>query len=300
VGFGGWAIGGHGWGKVDDQESMQAVRRAFELGINFFETADVYGLGHSEEILGKALGEDRKKVVIATKFGIRWDEKGEISRDASAKRVVEALEGSLRRLQLDCIPLYQIHWPDPSTPLKETLEALKKCQEAGKISYIGCSNFSAELIACAQQVHRLESLQAPYSLVDRGIEGELLSCCARFEMGVVAYNPLAQGLLSGKFGPEVRFGSDDVRNRSKYFQPGEFEKNLRVVTRLRKVARHYGKTPAQVALRWVLDHPLLTCVIPGIKKPEQIEENAGAATGWELARQDREWLALSVEAGPEG
>lgn len=291
VGFGGWAIGGHGWGTVEDYDSIRAIRKAYDLGVNFYDTADIYGFGHSEEILCKALGEDRRKVLIATKFGMAWNENGAIWRDASAKRVVEALEGSLRRLQLDCITLYQIHWPDQNTPLEETMEALKKCQEAGKIKHIGCSNFTAELITRAQQVHRLESVQAPYSIIDRGIEEALLSCCERFEMGVVAYNPLAQGLLSGKFGPEARFGKDDVRSRSKYFQPGEFEKNLNAVERLRKTARQYGKTPAQVALRWVLHHPLVTCVIPGIKRPEQIEENAGAAMGWELAGQDHEWLA---------
>lgn len=299
VGFGCWAIGGHGWGKVDDQESIRAVRRAFDLGVNFFDTADIYGFGHSEEILCKALGEDRKRVVIATKFGMRWDEKGKVTRDASASRVVEALEGSLRRLQLDSIPLYQIHWPDPQTPVEETMEALKKCQATGKIRYLGCSNFSAQMIIGAQQLHRVESLQAPYSLLDRDIEGSLLSSCRQFQMGVVAYNPLAQGLLSGKFGLEARFSSDDVRSRSKYFQPGEFERNLGVVARLTKLAKQYGKTPAQVALRWVLDHPQLTCVIPGVKKPEQIEENAGAATGWELPPRDRDWLASSVDASPE-
>ncbi|HLY63874.1 MAG TPA: aldo/keto reductase [Terriglobia bacterium] len=299
VGFGGWAIGGHGWGKVDDGDSIRAIRKAYDLGINFFDTADIYGFGHSEEILCEALGEDRRKVLIATKFGMKWDQSGAISRDASASRVVEALEGSLRRLRLDCVALYQIHWPDPNTPLEETMEALKKCKEAGKIKYIGCSNFTPDLITRAQQVHRLESVQAPYSVIDRSIEGELLSCCERFEMGVVAYNPLAQGLLSGKFGPETQFGKDDVRSRSKYFQPGEFEKNLDAVGRLRKVASRYGKTPAQVALRWVLQHPLVTCVIPGIKKPEQIEDNAGAANGWELAGQDQAWLASGVEAGAD-
>jgi aryl-alcohol dehydrogenase-like predicted oxidoreductase len=298
VGFGGWAIGGHGWGKVDDDQSLRAIRRASELGINFFDTADVYGFGHSEEVLSRALGEDRKKVIIATKFGIRWDEKGKTFRDASAKWVVKALEGSLRRLKLDCISLYQIHWPDPETSLEETLEALRKCQEAGKIKYIGCSNFSVELITRAHRVCRLHSLQAAYNLVDWGNEGELISCWRRFGIGVVCYNPLAQGLLTGKFGPEARFGSDDVRSRSKYFKAGEFERNLRTVAELREVAKRYGKTPAQVALRWALDHPCVTSVIPGIKNPQQIEENAGAM-GWELAREDRERLALATDARAE-
>ncbi len=295
VGFGGWAIGGHGWGTIDDQESIAAVRRALDLGVTLFDTADVYGFGHSEEILCRALGEHRKSVVVATKFGVRWNERNEIRLDSSSGWVVEALEGSLRRLKLDCLPLYQIHWPDPVTPMEETMAALKMCQQQGKIRYIGCSNFSVEKTVQADRESRLGSSQSAYNLVDRAIETDLLPRCSQRGIGVIAHSPLAQGLLTGKFDSHARFAANDIRSRSRYFQAGRIEENLKVVARLREVAERYGKTPAQVALRWILEHPAVTAVIPGIKTPEQAGEDAGAM-GWVLARQDYEWLAAA--AGP--
>jgi len=159
IGFGCWAIGGHGYGKVDDNESIEAIKKALDSGINFFDTADVYGFGHSEEILGKALGTQRNDVIIATKFGINWKENGHTFKDCSAKRVVKAVENSLRRLKIDTIPLYQIHWPDPNTTLQETMGALIDCQKSGKIRYIGSSNFNAGLIEQIQKIGRIESLQ---------------------------------------------------------------------------------------------------------------------------------------------
>lgn len=293
VGFGGWAIGGHGWGPVDDQQSIRAVQEALEQGVTLFDTADVYGFGHSEEILCKALGEHRRHVVVASKFGVRWDERGDTWLDSSPRWVVEALEGTLRRLKLDCLPLYQIHWPDPETPIAETMSALKMCQEQGKIRYIGCSNFSVEMTLRADRETRLGSSQSAYNLVDRGIETELLPRCARMGIGVIGHSPLAKGLLSGKFDSNAQFGSDDIRSRSKYFRAGELEKNLKVVGRLRDVADRYRKTPAQVALRWVLEHPTVTSVIPGMKTPQQAIENAGAM-GWSLARKDYEMLATAA------
>jgi aryl-alcohol dehydrogenase-like predicted oxidoreductase len=296
VGFGGWPIGGHGWGPVEDQQSIRAVRQAFDLGVTLFDTADVYGFGHSEEIFCKALGEDRKNVVIASKFGVRWNERGETCLDATPGRVLAALEESLRRLKLDCLPLYQIHWPDPKTPIEETMGALKMCQRQGKIRYIGCSNFSVEMTIRADRVSRLASSQSAYNLVDHTIEAELLPCALRLGIGVIAHSPLAKGLLSGKFESNARFAPNDIRSRSKYFEAGEFEKNLKTVGRLGEVARRYGKTPAQVALRWILEHPAVTAVIPGIKTPQQAIENAGAM-GWTLAREDYEFLGASACPG---
>ena len=177
IGFGCWAMGGHGWGKVDDKDSIAAIRRALDLGVNFFDTADVYGFGHSERILSKALGTNRSKVIIATKFGLKWDKSGKITKDISSKRVVEALDNSLKRLGVDCIPLYQIHWPDNITSISETMVALRKCQEKGKIKYIGCSNFSVKLIKEAQKISRLESLQLPYNITMRKIENKLIPFC---------------------------------------------------------------------------------------------------------------------------
>ncbi len=294
IGFGCWAIGGHGWGKVDDRDSIAAIHKALDLGINFFDTADVYGLGHSEEILSKALGNQRNKIIIATKFGVKWNKNGKISHDINPKRVIEALDSSLRRLKIDCIPLYQIHWPDLKTPISETMEVLEKCQKAGKIKYIGCSNFSSDLIHNAQKISRLESLQAPYNIIERDIEKELLSCCQEYQMSVITYSPLVQGLFSGKYGKDSKFDKQDIRSQYKNWQGEKFEANLKIIDKLKEIGIRYNKTPAQVAIRWVLDNPFITCAITGIQKPEQIEENVGAMD-WKLLKDDREEITKSVK-----
>jgi len=290
VGLGGWAIGGHGWGRVDDSDSIEAIRRAFDLGVTFFDTADAYGLGHSEEILCRALGENRKKVVIATKGGVRWDERRRITHDTDPQYITQALEASLRRLKLDRIPLYHIHWPDTKTPIAATMEALKKAQEEGKIGHIGCSNLSPEQITEAQSVARIDSVQVGYNLLNGEKLDQLRECCQAYSMAVIAHTPLAQGLLTGKFTSRAQFGPDDIRSRSEYFEGSKFEENLGKADRLRQMAAKYGKTPSQVALRWVLDDPQVAGVIPGAKRPSQVEENVGAAD-WRLSPADRAWLA---------
>lgn len=292
LGFGGCPIGGYGWGEVKDEDSIAAIHRALELGINFFDTADIYGLGHSEEVLSKGLGEYRKKVIISAKVGVRWDEReGKSFYDLSPEYIREALEKSLNRLKIDCIPLYQIHYPDPKTPISETIEALKKLQKEGKIKHIGCSNFSPELIDESQKYGRLESLQASYNVLDRGIENFLIPICQEWKMSIFAYGPLAQGLLTGKYDLRTKFSEDDRRSREEYknFHGKRFEANLAVVDKLKETALKYKKTPVQIAIRWILDNPFITNVILGIKKPEEIEENIGAL-GWKLASEDREEL----------
>lgn len=286
VAFGCWAIGGHGWGRVDDRESVAAIRKALELGINFFDTADVYGFGHSEEILSRALGERRKEVVIATKFGVKWDDQGRIKHDISANSVIESLDNSLRRLRIDCIPLYQVHWPDAMTPIAITMERLVRCQEAGKIRHIGCCNLSVELVRQARKIGTIESLQAPYNIVDRAIKDSDLTYYMEVGIAVLAYSPLAQGLLSGKYGPEVQFDQDDIRSRSGYFHEGKGKTNVEVVRLVTEIGRRHGKTPAQVAIRWILDNPWITCALTGMKTVHQVEENAG--TNWALSQEDWE------------
>lgn len=301
IGFGCWAIGGYGWGKVDDGDSGAAIRRALELGVNFFDTADVYGLGHSEEVLAKGLGRQRKEVVISTKVGLKWDSSGNITRDVSPKRIIAALEESLRRLRLDCIPLYLIHYPDGVTPITSTMEALVRCQEAGKIRYIGCSNLPVESIREAHAVQPLAAVQAPYNLLDRGIEHDILPCADDLGIAVLAFGPLAQGFLSGKYEDGAQFSQDDVRSRSPYFQQDAHAVNQEKLSRLLRVAAHYpGVTLAQLAIRWVLDNSSVECAITGVTLPKQIEENVGAS-GWRLAEEDRRVLnadvSFHVEAG---
>jgi len=290
IGFGCWAMGGYGWGKIDDKESIAAVHKALDLGINFFDTADVYGFGRSEEVLSKALGLYRNKVIIATKFGVKWNKKGETSKDISPKRLAEALDGSLKRLKIDCIPFYQVHWPDFKTPISETMEALKKYQKAGKIRYIGCSNFSVKLIKEAQKFSRIESLQAPYNIKEREIEKELIPCAKKYKMGVITYSTLIQGLFTGKYEENSKFRKDDVRSRYENWIGEKFEKNLKIVEKLKKLSDFYKKTPAQIAIRWVLDNNNITSALIGIQKPEQVKENIGAID-WKLSEKDRINLA---------
>jgi aryl-alcohol dehydrogenase-like predicted oxidoreductase len=297
--MGGWAIGGHGWGRVDDSDSIEAVRRGFDLGVTFFDTADAYGLGHSEEILCRALGENRRQVVIATKGGVRWDGWGRITHDTDPAYIAQALEASLRRLKLDRIPLYYIHWPDAKTPIAATMEALTKAQEGGMIGYIGCSNFSPEQIAEAQSVGRIDSVQVAYNLLNVEKLDRLRECCQAYSMAVIAHTPLAQGLLTGKFTAGSQFSPGDIRSRSEYFERSKFKENLRKASRLRRIAAQYGKTPSQVALRWVLDDPQVACVIPGAKRADQVEENVGAAD-WRLSPADWAWLAGDETQRAEG
>lgn len=288
VGFGGWAIGGHGWGRVDNRESIAAVRRALERGVNLFDTADVYGFGHSEVILAEALGELRKHVVIATKFGVKWDDQGRISRDVSPGHLTEALENSLRRLKIDCIPLYQIHWPDGRTPIALTMETLKRCQEAGKIRWIGCCNFPSDLLREAREIGPVVSLQVPYNIFDRDVERRTLGDCRELGVGVLAYSPLAQGLLSGKHGPGARFEEEDIRSRSVYFQGPKYLQRLEIISPLEAIGTAYGKSAAQVAIRWVLDNTEITCALTGIKSVRQVDENV--ETDWILSVEDRQLI----------
>jgi aryl-alcohol dehydrogenase-like predicted oxidoreductase len=290
VGFGCWALGGHPWGPVDDKESIAAIRRAMELGVNLFDTSDVYGFGHSEEILALGLGDERKRVVIATKFGVKWDDQGRISRDISPRSVVQSLEDSMRRLRIDCVPLYQINWPDGKTPISDALEALRRCQEAGKIRYIGCCNFSPDQIREAWDTHHIDALQAPYNVMDRSIEETIRPVCEELGISLLTYSSLAHGLFAGKFTPDVRFGKEDIRSRSVYFQDGARTKNFQAVNLLTEIGKRYQKTPAQVAIRWILDSPGITCALTGIKTSAQTEENVGALA-WKLSQDDWQLLA---------
>lgn len=289
VGFGCAALGGYDYGKVDDRDSIAAVHRALELGVNFFDTADVYGLGHAEELLGEALGNRRHDVVVATKFGVQWDAQGNTHRDISPARVLEALEGSLRRLKLDCIPLYQIHWYDDRTPVARTMDALLKCQETGKIRFIGCCNFSSSLIEEAQKCGRVESLQLPYSLAERDSAQVIDESHRKYQMSTFCYNPLAQGLLTGKYGRDSSFYGTDLRNRSSLFHGSSLTSNLALADRLKTIAKRLGRTPAQVAIRWILENESVSCAIVGIKTPAQIEENTGI-DGWSLSQEDKDFL----------
>ena len=289
IGFGCWAIGGHGYGRVEVQESIGAIQKALDLGINFFDTADVYGFGHSEEVLSRALGQRRHDVVIATKFGVCWDAKGTTYKDSSPKRMVEALEGSLRRLKLDCIPLYQIHHHDGQTPIEDTMEALLRCQEEGKIKCIGCCNLTMHLVTAEKNVGQMVSIQTLFNLIERENEVLLRDCHSIHHMGTVIYGALMRGLFSGKYGDQTGFGENDTRSVDDNFRDPKLKHNLRVVEQLREFGKHYKKSSAQVALRWVLDLPCITSIIVGAKNEDQVVDNVGSV-GWQLAEEHWRFL----------
>jgi len=289
VAFGAWAIGGPGqwgWGSVDDNQSVAAIRRALELGVNFIDTADAYGRGHSEEIIAKAIGNQRKDVVIATKAGIVVDDQGnEVGVSGRRDYILHACEASLRRLQTDTIDLYQVHSPDEKTPLEETMGALSDLLQQGKVRTVGVSNYPLAMLEESARLIELTSLQPPYSLFNRGIEADLLPWCKQHSLTVLAYAPMAHGLLSGKYTAGMKFAEGDWRARDEHFQGEKFERNLRVVERLRRIAAESGRTVAQLAIAWVLSQSDNLIALAGARRAEQIEETAKAAD-WILSRQD--------------
>ncbi len=282
LGFGGCPLGGHGWGEdFQATEGMDAVRRARDHGVTFFDTADVYGLGQSERLLSEALGTQRHDAVIATKFGVRWDEHGSTTKDLSLPYLRSALESSLRRLRLESIPLYYVHWPDHVTPIVDVIGELERCQEEGKIQAIGVSNFSAQQLEQACSVTQIAAVQFQCSLVDREQLQSLVPVARKHGVKLVAWGALAQGLLTGKFDGNASFAKGDRRHRYENFNGAKFEANLKVVDSVRSVAAKSGRSPAQVAIRWLLDSQNIDVVLFGAKRPRQVDDNVGSAR-WSL------------------
>lgn len=277
LGFGGCPLGGHGWGpSTDAAEGIAAVRRAFDLGVNLFDTADVYGLGKSESLLAEALGPNVRNVIIASKFGVRWTAGGKTWKDIRARYMEQALDSSLKRLRLDCIPLYYIHWPDNCTPVEETVLALEKMRQAGKIRAIGLSNFSAEDIDRACKVGTIDALQLQYSLVNWEAAHAVSSVARTHRIPFITWGSLAQGLLSGKYDASTVFAESDRRHRYENFRGAVLQKNLQVIEVVKQLAAGLNRTPTQVAIRWLLQTENVGSVLVGAKRPSQIEENLGA------------------------
>ncbi len=281
VGLGMWAAGGTYWGDdVRDADSIAAVHAALECGIDLFDTAPLYGLGHADEILVKALGEQRHTVTLATKVGVRWDADGHPHSDLSAEHLRSDCEASLRRLQVERIDLLQVHWPcERNTPLEESLETLTRLQEEGKIAHFGLSNYDAKTLAQARALAPFVSLQTPYSLLRREYEGPLESACLKgaAPLGVLAYEPLCRGLLTAKFEPSHAFPSTDMRARDDRFRGKSFERALRLATGLSTIAAHFEATAAALAIAWTLRRKSITCALVGAKRPEQVRANAEAS-----------------------
>jgi aryl-alcohol dehydrogenase-like predicted oxidoreductase len=284
IGFGAWAIGGgdyaFGWGSQDDQESIKAIHQALDLGVNWIDTAPVYGLGRSEEVVAQALKGLRSEVIIATKCGLVWNVQREVSNSLKAESIRKEAEDSLRRLQTDYIDLYQIHWPNPDEDIEEAWTAMSTLADEGKVRYPAVSNFSMQQMERISLIHPVVSLQPPYSMFRRDIEAEILPYCKEKSIGVVAYSPLQNGLLTGKFTKEsIQDLSDDDFRKStnRHFQEPEVDINLVAVERLRPVAEDCGLSLAQLALAWVLRREEVTSAITGTRKSAQIKETAAAA-----------------------
>lgn len=290
VGFGSWAAGGPwrvGWGPQSDEDSLAAIRRYLDLGGDWIDTAAIYGIGHSEEVVGRALrGRARETVFVATKCGRVLGSDGAPTSDLGPDAIRQQMEDSLRRLEMDYVDLYQIHWPDPNetTPLEESWATLAALQDAGKCRYLGVSNFSVAQLARCEPIRHVDSLQPPYSLLRREIEAELLPWCAQNGTGVIVYSPMQAGLLSGSFDLS-RVAEDDWRRRNPFFQEPELSRHLALVERLRPIASRHGKTVGNLAVAWTLRNPAVTAAIVGARRPAQVEENL-PARGWRLSEAE--------------
>jgi aryl-alcohol dehydrogenase-like predicted oxidoreductase len=280
VGFGAWALGGggweFGWGPQDDADSIAAIHRALELGVNWIDTAAVYGLGHSEEIVARALKEWRgSRPYVFTKCTRAWDTNGKIYSNHSAASIRAECEASLRRLQIEVIDLYQVHWPpeDSGSALEEAWSAMAALQKEGKVRWIGVSNFKAAQIQRAEKIAPVTSLQPPYSLIRRAIEAETLPYCEKHGIGVISYAPMASGLLTGAMTREraASLPADDFRTRNPEFREPRLSKNLELVERLRAVGSRHGRSPGEVAIAWTLRFPAITAAIVGARNAKQTE-----------------------------
>lgn len=293
VSIGTWAIGGVNWGVVDDRDSIAAIQKAIDVGMTFIDTADIYGKGHAEEIVGQAIKGRRQDVIIATKVANRWNEQGEVWTDCSYDYIMQAVQASLKRLQTDYIDVYLIHKPDPNTPIPETMRALEKLRQDGVVRAVGVSRYNREQIEEAQQFIELHAAQYPLNMLRRQEISPILPFCQARNIGVMAYAPLAKGLLTGKFDPNTRFPENDLRAKNEIFQGEAFRQRLEAVEKLKPIAEKYGKTLAQLAINWNLCQPGVTTALVGVKKPEQVSENAGGA-GWQIEGEDLEVIERIV------
>jgi aryl-alcohol dehydrogenase-like predicted oxidoreductase len=294
MGYGAWAVGGSGWqfawGSQDDNDSIAAIHRSLELGVNWIDTAAVYGLGHSEEVVGRALKSwSGPRPYVFTKCALRWDADGQVQKVLSADSIRREAEDSLRRLSVDVIDLYQIHWPpDPDSPaLEEGWSTLAALQREGKVRWIGVSNFNVQQLKRAQAIAPVTSLQPPYSLVHREIENEILPYCLRQGIGVIVYSPMASGLLTGAMTRARAAGlpKDDWRKLHPDFTEPNLSRNLALVDRLREIAKRHNRSVGEVAIAWTLHHPAVTGAIVGARNARQAE---GVMRAGDLRLSDKE------------
>ncbi|HEY7849908.1 MAG TPA: aldo/keto reductase [Ktedonobacterales bacterium] len=284
IGLGTWAIGGagweYGWGAQDDEESIATIHRALDMGVNWVDTAAVYGLGRSEEVVGRALSGLSQRPYIFTKCSMIWNEQRKVGHSLTKASVKREAEASLRRLQVEAIDLYQIHWPNPDAELEEGWAAMAELQREGKVRALGVSNFNVAQMQRVQQIAPITALQPPYSLLDREIEAEVLPFCQRHQIGVIAYSPMASGLLSGKMtrARVAAMPTDDWRRSSEEFTEPQLSRNLYLVETLREIGSRHGRTAGEVAIAWTLRRPEVTGAIVGARRPEQLDGVIGAGS----------------------
>jgi aryl-alcohol dehydrogenase-like predicted oxidoreductase len=284
MGGGGWEFG---WGEQNDQDSVGAIKAALDAGINWIDTAAVYGLGHSEEVVAKALQGISKRPYIFTKCERRWDEKGKIFPSLKKDSVRKECEDSLRRLKVDVIDLYQVHWPQPDEEIEEGWAEMACLQQEGKVRWIGVSNFNIEQMKRAQKIAPITSLQPPYSLLTRDVETEILPFCQQHGIGVIVYSPMRAGLLTGKMTKEraQNLPEDDWRRRNPDFQEPRLSRNLQLVEILRRVGEKHRRAPGEVALAWTLKNPAITAAIVGLRRADQVDGTIGALD-FRLTKED--------------
>lgn len=281
IGLGCEILGGTDWGNIDQEQAVMAVRRAIDVGINVFDTADVYGLGRSEEVLSRALGRQRHDVVIVSKCGVDWrasDGGGRAItfRDSSPAHIVSSVDASLRRLRVDSIPIYMLHWPDPKTHIEDSVEALLRCRQEGKVRYLGFSNFSLDLLRTIRTMVDTAVVEVSYSLIHRSAGRGVIPLAAECGWGVLCYGVLAQGLLTGKYSIASTFPDTDRRHRLPQFAPATWEANNKIIARLRDVAAAKKAQPSQVAISWVLANPHVSVALVGARTPAQVQSNVDA------------------------
>src|SRR5258706_11104276 len=302
VGFGAWAIGGSGWefawGAQDDSASIAAIHRALKSGVNWIDTAAVYGTGHSEEVVARALSNwQGPRPYVFTKCGLRWDGDGKVHEVLKADSIRRECEDSLRRLKVETIDLYQVHWPvDDTADLEEGWTAMAQLQQEGKVRWIGVSNFNVEQMQIAQRIAPITSLQPPYSLIRPEIEEDILPYCQLEDIGVIVYSPMASGLLTGAMTREriSKLPEDDWRKHHADFNEPKLSTNLALVERLRAIASRHDCFPGAVAVAWTLRHPAVTAAIVGARKPEQVDDVLATAA-IHLTPADLEEIEAVVE-----
>ncbi|MBK9171268.1 MAG: aldo/keto reductase [Bryobacterales bacterium] len=284
IGVGAWAIGGggwaFGWGPQDDEASISAIHAALDHGINWIDTAAVYGLGHSEEIVGRAIAGRANKPYVFTKCERIWNDEGVIGKSLKRESIRREVDASLRRLQVDVIDLYQIHWPEPDEDIEEGWRAMEELRKEGKVRSIGVSNFSASQLRRVHAIAPVTSLQPPYSMLSREVEQEILPAAMQAGIGVLAYSPMQNGLLSGRMTRErvAAFPEDDFRRRKPHFQEPSLSRNLAVAERLKEIGARHGRLAGEVAIAWTLRHPAVTAAIVGMRSAAQVEGVIGALT----------------------